>query len=294
MRRLLIRAPRRFRRPARIIRHLAIPVLLLAMVSGLGFLGRAASVADAPQWIAGLLFAGTAALGFGVEDIVVEGRRTTLRETVLDALAARRGTPIFAVDLERAKQRLEALPWVHSATIVRRLPGTLHVKLVERQPLALWQHDGKIELIDRGGTVIPATRLDRFAKLPLVVGTDAAGRAAELLAMLGSEPELASRVTAAILVGGRRWNLRIAPPPFPPPQAGEGREGVGMVDIMLPEDGAAEAWARLARLEHEQQLLERQIDAVDLRLPDRLVLKLPSPPQPAVAAKKGRPPAKNI
>ena len=107
--------------------------------------------------------------GFTVSDVTVEGRETTDRETILAALGARPGTPILAVNPRRAKEHLEALPWVRTAVIQRRLPGTLYVRLVERKPLALWQHSGKIELIDRVGTVIPVARLDRFAKLPMVV-----------------------------------------------------------------------------------------------------------------------------
>ncbi len=155
------------------------------------------------------LWEASAALGFRVADIRVEGRETTDRETILDALGARPGTPILAVDPARAKQQLESLPWVRSAVIERRFPDTIYVRLVEREPMALWQHGGRIELIDRSGAVIPVTRLDRFAKLPMVVGEDAASHAAELLAMLASEPALAARVTAAVHVGGRRWNLRI-------------------------------------------------------------------------------------
>jgi cell division protein FtsQ len=220
----------------------------------------------------------TAALGFKVTDIRVEGRATTDRQTILAALGARPGTPILAVDPVRAKQQLERLPWVRSAVIERRLPDTLYVRLVEREPLALWQHGGKIELIDRTGAVIPVTRLDRFAKLPLVVGEDAANHAAGLLAMLATEPDLASRVTAAVRVGGRRWNLRID----------------NAIDILLPADEPAAAWADLARLDRSSALLKRDVRAVDMRLPDRLVVRLaPEPPKEAPTLKKGRLSAKN-
>src|SRR5260370_6854473 len=75
--------------------------------------------------------------------------------------------------------------------------------------------------------------------------------------MLASEPELASRVTAAIRVGGRRWNLRID----------------DVIDVLLPEEGAETAWSRLAELERASALLKRDLQAVDLRLPDRLGLR---------------------
>jgi cell division protein FtsQ len=220
----------------------------------------------------------SAALGLTVQDIEVEGRQTTDPATILAALRAKEGTPTLAVNPARAKAELEALPWVRSAVIERRLPGTIYVRLVERKPLALWQHGGKIELIDQQGAVIPVDRLDRFAKLPLVVGEDAAGRAAALVAMLESEPELMAHVTAAIRVGGRRWNLRLD----------------NSIDVLLPEDASQAAWAELARLDQSSAILKRNLLAIDMRLPDRLVLKLPPEPvKPAHPAKKGHSPAKS-
>jgi cell division protein FtsQ len=220
----------------------------------------------------------TGLVGFTVSDVTVEGRETTDPGTILAALAAGPGTPILAVSPKRAKQQLEALPWVRIAVIERRLPGTLYVRLVERKPLALWQHGGKIELIDRLGAVIPVARLDRFAKLPMVVGEGAARHAAELLDMLASEPDLAVRVTAAIRVGDRRWNLRIE----------------NAIDVLLPADDPAGAWAQLARLDRSSSLLQRDVQSIDIRLPDRLVLRVsPETPKETPVSKKGRPSAKN-
>src|SRR5207244_13171947 len=116
----------------------------------------------------------TAAVGLVVTDIEVEGRQTTDGATVMAALAAARGTPILSVSPNRAKEQLEKLPWVRSATIERRLPGTLFVRLVERRPLAVWQHGGKQELIDRDGEVIAVADLGPFARLPTLVGEGAA------------------------------------------------------------------------------------------------------------------------
>jgi cell division protein FtsQ len=220
----------------------------------------------------------TGLLGLTVSDVTVEGRETTDGETILAALAARPGTPILAVSPKRAKQQLESLPWVRTAVIERRLPGTLYVRLVERKPLALWQHGGKIALIDRVGAVIPVDRLDRFAKLPMVVGEGAASHAAELLDMLANEPDLAARVTAAIRVGDRRWNLRID----------------NAIDVLLPADEPARAWAQLARLDRSSALLQRDVQTIDIRLPDRVVLRVsPETPKETPVSKKGRPSAKN-
>ena len=281
MRRLNAATARRPRRGRlyRVGRWIAATVVLAGGIYGAAQLDRSPLGQAALQSLADRMLGGTALLGLTVADIKVEGRETTDRDTILQALGAGPGTPILAVNPHRAKAQLETLPWVRSAVIERRLPDTLYVRLVERKPLALWQHGGKLELIDREGAVIPVTRLDRFAKLPLVVGEGAASHAAVLLDMLASEVDLAARVTAAIRVGDRRWNLRID----------------NAIDVLLPTDEPAGAWAQLARLERSSAILKRDVQTVDIRLPDRLVLRVTPevPREPATTSKKGRPPAKS-
>src|SRR5215469_2612393 len=281
--------PRR-RRNAQNLRRVALwgaPLALAAGLAGGAILSgtlpaRGPGQEAAPRQSQGLLASVldlTGRLGLVVTDIEVDGRSTTDRETILTALDAHYGTAILAVNPSRAKQQLEALPWVRSAAIERRLPGTLYVRLVERRPLAVWQHDGKHELIDRDGTVIPVTDLSRFAKLPTVVGGDPARRgAAQLLDLLANEPALAQRVTAAVLVGDRRWNVRID----------------NLIDVMLPEDDMSGAWAKLAQLERDNRVLQRDVEIIDLRLPDRLVMRVNDPPpKDAPAAKKPHAPGKS-
>jgi cell division protein FtsQ len=155
------------------------------------------------------------------------------------------------------------------------MPGIVQVRLVERVPMALWQHAGRFVLIDRHGAQIETHEVGRFNKLPHIVGEDAGRAAGDLLRMLSAEPELQARVTAAVRVAGRRWNLRL--------DSGQ--------DVMLPEENAAAAWTQLAALEREQSVLARDLKVIDMRLPDRLTLKLnpsaiPAPPQPPRPQKK--------
>jgi len=92
------------------------------------------------------------------------------------------------------------------------------------------------------------------------VGENAGEAAGDLLRMLAAEPAMERRVVAAIRVGGRRWNLRLD----------------NGVDVMLPADNATAAWMQLAAYEREQAILNRDVQAIDMRLPDRVVLK-PNP-----------------
>lgn len=197
--------------------------------------------------------------GLKVEEIYVEGRQRTRKEDIYAALQVHPGDPILALDLHAAKQRIEALPWITETAIERRLPGEILISVTERWPIAIWQHDGRFLLVDQKGKAV-SDDVTGITALPLVVGEDAPAHAADLVAMLSTEPDLMRRVKAAVRVSGRRWNLVMD-------------RLEGGIAVRLPEDNPAAAWKRLARLEREQRLLERKITTVDLRLHDRLVVR---------------------
>lgn len=204
------------------------------------------------------MLAASANAGLAIDQILVEGRTETAPDALRVALGVGRGDPILAFDPDAARARLEALAWVRGARVERRLPDTVYLRIVERQPLALWQRDGGLALVDAEGVVLQRNGLDRFARLPVLVGEDAPRNAARLLALMDSEPDLKRRVRAAVWVGNRRWNLRLD----------------NGIDIRLPEDDPGAAWARLAALERRHGLLSRDIQFVDLRQPDRLIMRM--------------------
>ena len=196
--------------------------------------------------------------GFTVQQITVDGRRQVSAETLLRAVGVRRGDPILAIDLDAVRERIEQIGWVRTAAVERRLPDTLHLEVVERTPFARWQVDGRSYLIDRAGVVLQPTADSEALALPRVVGPGAAAKAAALFDLLGTEPVLMRRVANAVWVRARRWDI----------------EFDNGVVARLPEDGADAAWKRLAELEREQRILGRDIVAVDLRLPDRTLVRL--------------------
>lgn len=259
---------RRHRRPGRLRRG---PSHGIRIAVSVGALGAALAIFAAAAWwwqsgraaeFAGELYAqalaASAAQGLVVRKVLCEGRDETDRAAILAALEVRQGQPILAFDPEAAKKRLEALSWVRTAAVERRLPDTIAVHLTERRPIALWQRNGRLLLVDEEGVVLRRDGLERFAGLPLIAGDDAPRHAPALLQMLSEEPTLEPRVTAAVRVGGRRWNLRLD----------------NRLDVLLPEEGAEAAWRRLADLERRHGLLERDLTAVDLRVPDQLVVRL--------------------
>lgn len=195
--------------------------------------------------------------GLAVREVTVEGARNTPPALLRAAVGARVGDPILAFSPGAARERLEALAWVESAHVERRLPGTVLVRVVERRPFAIWQNGGRFAVVDREGRVVATDRLDAFGPLPLVVGPGANTGAAALLDVLDEHAEVLARVQALVRVGERRWNLHL-------------HNGA---DVLLPEGHEAAAVARLAEEHRAKQILDRPLVAVDLRMPDRMVLR---------------------
>jgi cell division protein FtsQ len=197
--------------------------------------------------------------GLVVREVLVEGRQETSRKRMLAALKVNRGDLILTFDVNAARERLEGMGWIASARVERHLPDSIRVSVVERVPVAVWQDKGTFLLVDTAGTVIGSDGVERFRDLKIIVGKDAPKHAQALIAMLQEHPKLMARVKAAFRSGGRRWNLRMD----------------NGIDVRLPEIDAFTAWDRLAKYEAQHKLLGRDIGSIDLRLPDRVVVKVP-------------------
>ena len=205
------------------------------------------------------------AAGFGVKRITVEGQQQVTDAELARALGAGPGTLMLAFDTDAAKARLEQVPWVKRARVMRLLPSTLQVVIEERLPFAVWQSRGQTYVIDEKGTVIAPTVREAYADLPLVVGEGAGKNAADLFATLKPFDSLTKQMVAAMRVGDRRWTLKL----------------ISGIDIMLPDDGLTDALNTLIGLDRDRSLLERKIAAVDLRLADRVSVRLRDANEPA-------------
>lgn len=201
------------------------------------------------------------ALGLRVAEITIEGRGRTAPDDLAAALAVYRGSPALLIDLEAMRARIEALPWVRSAAVARRFPDRIHVEVEERHAVARWAGGGVMHLIDADGTPFAPRDTGDFADLPLIEGQGARAAAASLAAMLAETPSLAARVESARRMGDRRWDIRFD----------------GGLVLRLPDRGADDAWRRFATMFAERNLLAGDVLAVDLRFPDRVVLRMREP-----------------
>jgi cell division protein FtsQ len=259
--RRLNRALRRRPPPRGMLRPVLAAVALGLPVAALGY-GAGAAVGSGMVAALGAravdeLLRLSAASGLRVQTVYGEGLVRTRRDELAAGAAIAVGQPILALDLEAVRAGVERLTWIDSATVTRSLPDTVTIRVVERRPLALWQRDDGFELVDRRGEVIRVDAIERFRDLPVLVGDEAPSRAAELFAVVSTAPELLGRIRAAILVGGRRWDVQLD-------------KGVR---VRLPERDAEAAWRLVATRLRRDGLLEPPTLIVDLRLPDRMVVR---------------------
>lgn len=198
------------------------------------------------------------AAGFRIVSVALAGQHHISREDVLAAAGVTETTSLLFLDVEQTRERLKSNPWIADATVLKLYPGELQIGIREREAFALWQKDGRVSVIADDGTVLEPYVAPRLIELPLVVGRGAETRAKEFLALLDRYPDLRASVRATVLVGERRWNLRL-------------KNGI---DVRLPETDIAPALERLVALDKEKTLTTRDIVAIDLRLPDRVTVRL--------------------
>src|SRR5262245_12524609 len=205
------------------------------------------------------------AAGFRITSIAMAGQKQLSREEILTTAGITGRTSLLFLDAADARAKLKANPWIAEATILKLYPSRLHVAVTEREAFALWQKDGKVSVISSDGTVVEPFVSARFAKLPLVVGIGAEARAKDFLAVLDQYPAIREQMHAAVLVAERRWNVVL-------------KNGI---DIRLPETDTGKALETLVQLDRDNKLLTRDITVVDMRLSDRVTVRLADEPAAA-------------
>jgi cell division protein FtsQ len=198
------------------------------------------------------------AAGFNISSVALAGQAQLTREQILAAAGVNGRTSLLFLNADDARIRLKANPWIADATVLKLYPDRLHVSVTERKAYALWQKDGRVSVIARDGTVLEGYVDPQFAHLPLVVGQGAAERAADFLALMDRYPAIRDQARAYVLVAERRWNIKL-------------KNGL---DVRLPEAQPERAIETLIALDRDKKLISRDITAIDLRIADRVTVRL--------------------
>src|SRR5689334_8293816 len=178
--------------------------------------------------------------------------------------------PQALVDVSAIRERLLQFGWVKDARVSRRLPDALVIDIVERTPAALWQNQGQLALIDGEGVVLDRVPVDKMPDLPLLIGPGANGEERGPETIMAAVPALKPQLASATWVGGRRWDLNF--------QSGE------IVSLPEGDNDARVALDKFAKFDKQNGLLGRGIVRFDLRVPGKMIARLPQaiqPPKPA-------------
>jgi cell division protein FtsQ len=197
-------------------------------------------------------------VGLAADHIQITGMAQHNPEEILAALNLRPGAALVGFDAKFARQTLESIPWVRTASVEREYPNLLKISVNERSAIALWQMNQVVNLIDDQGVAMGQPRFLLAHHLPLVTGEGANTEAAALINDLSAIPELQQRVTGAARVGKRRWTLYLD----------------NGVKLALPEQGVTEALQHVAALVREQDILSKGITMLDLRVPGKMTVQV--------------------
>jgi cell division protein FtsQ len=205
------------------------------------------------------------------KNIWVVGHKRTDKEDVLKALNIQLNQKMNTIDLDEKRQALEKLPWIKKAVIERKLPNQLVITVWEKTPIARWQNQGKYYLLDEDGQPVQDKQY-LSEDLILVVGSDAPKHILELLKALDKVPDISTRVRSAQRIENRRWNLRLM----------DAEKGL---EILLPQTDIDQALIRLDKQNKKAKLLKKDIESIDIRLSDRIIVH-PKRTTPKKKAKK--------
>lgn len=201
------------------------------------------------QEIKTFLYEISAEIGFRLENILVEGQHNLSIDEILLTLDADKGTAIFAINLSKIQKILSNNPWVKDVSVARHMPNTIYIILYERVPIAIWQINRKLFLIDNEGYKISSIIEEKFSNLLHIIGSDANIYAEELISIISKYPKIRNKILSAIRFGERRWNLNL-------------EQGI---TVKMPEKNFHQALIYIDKLNNINKLFNQNYKVLDLR-----------------------------
>ncbi|MGD9865327.1 MAG: cell division protein FtsQ/DivIB [Pseudodonghicola sp.] len=203
------------------------------------------SIQERPEFMVGLM--------------AIDGAGGSLAEDIREAVGLDFPVSSFDLDLERIRQAVVELDPVKTAAVRIRPGGILQIDVIERQPAVVWRSRAGLSMLDENGTHVNELA-ERAARpdLPLIAGEGADTQVPEALALIAAARPLAGRLRGLVRVGERRWDL--------------------VLDrnqrILLPPEAPVRALERVLALNEVQDLLERDLTVVDMRLSARPTIRM--------------------
>ncbi len=239
-------------------RGFVLKVLVLVALVGAGLVAYVLrdEIGEGATIVGHLVTGQVAEAGFGVAQIEITGQALTREADVMRALGIENFTNTLAYDAEAARVRIEEIPSVETATIRKVYPDSITVTITEKVPVARWRIDGLTMLIDAKGEPIAPARFEN-GDLTLVIGEGAGDDALAMIRLMERYPDLVADLAALSRIADRRWDLIY----------------YSGLRVQLPEQGVVTALGKLDRYNREDQLLARDVDLIDMRIPQYVAVR---------------------
>ena len=255
MRRLVVLIGPRFRK-------VAVPIILLAVLVTLGQLGRR----EVPRLLR--------VRYFQITDLDVEGNRRVPTASVIQSLELPPHASMLEVDLSGLAGRIMRNPWIKAASVSRRLPSSLFIRVSERTPRAVVLTDHAF-LVSDDGMILKDAGIEEMSDLPILrVNVDQPLSAGDRLD--AARLEQGSRLWRqfqqdALGAGVQAREIRLE---------GDGSctvsLGHGMPYLRFQEDALRWQLDRLIRVLRIRAISLRELEYADLRFADKIIIK-PTP-----------------
>jgi cell division protein FtsQ len=196
-------------------------------------------------------------LGFTIENIYLEGQNYANINEITSLIEKHKKQSIFSLDIWWLKNELEKNQWILAASVVKEYPSTLHIRIIERQPIAIWQKNNQHYLLDEHGAIIKDNQTANFTDLPVITGDGSKLYGPKIIRTINNFNIIKKNIISLIRVGNRRWNIRIKNGP----------------EIKLPENNLDQALHNLIQYHHSHNLLNSKYESIDLRVENKIYLK---------------------
>ena len=197
--------------------------------------------------------------GFKIENILITGTRNLPNNYIKDIIEIYKDGSIFNIDLSSIYNKIKQNSWVKEVSIERVLPNIIKIKILENQPIAIWQNKKNNRLITANGDIIFDGNVNDFKNdFPIIKGNKSKENISSILEILETNQNFYENIWSLTFINERRWDLHF---------------NQGLV-VRLPSKDIKKAWEKIIKLQKNYNVLNLKLTEIDLRNPKQILGKI--------------------
>ena len=197
--------------------------------------------------------------GFKIENVLITGTRNLSDNYIKDIIEIYKDRSIFNIDLSSVYNKIKQNSWVRKVSIERVLPNIIKIKILENQPIAIWQNKKNNKLITANGDIIFDGNVNDFKNdFPIIKGNKSKENISSILKILETNQSFYKNIWSLTFINERRWDLHF---------------NQGLV-VRLPSKDIRKAWEKIIKLQKNYNVLNLRLTEIDLRNPKQILGKI--------------------